>query len=319
MSGNIFWEGYMHDVSVIIPAFNAERFIKRTIESALRQIGVKFDIIIVNDGSTDTTLDIVTGYAEQEARIKVISYEKNRGPSFARNRGIECASGKYVAFLDADDLWHPHNLALRVEAMNRTNAGAAYSYVAEIDEDDVEQLDFWQLDPEGMVARQLAAYYFLYNGSNLLVSQSVLDAIKENGEWFVEDWLDGAQDWQFAMRVALKSEFAVARQPLCYYRNHGSSRSADPDLMDRGIRRLRNWYESTGNPELADINCSMNALTEAHGLLLQEELVSAGAWFVLAKTLYPLNTLLPDFKSFSEYLAAELAPYNQRVITSCNI
>jgi len=179
-------------------------------------------------------------------------------------------------------------------------------------------MDYWQEPFERVVTRQLAAHYFLYNGSNLLVCRSVLEMVKENGDWFVEDWFEGAEDWQFAMRVALKTKFAVARQSLCYYRSHPFSRSK-PDAMTRGIKRLRNWYESTGNGRLADINCAMDALREAHRLLSNGDLAGAGPWFALSKELYPLETLSPEFSAYSRNIADKLASYSNKVIMSCPV
>ena len=90
----------MTDISIILPVFNGEKFIGKAIESVLNQSLNDFELIIVNDGSTDSTLDIITSFDDE--RIKVID-QNNKGPGQARNNGLEIASGEYVMFLDADD------------------------------------------------------------------------------------------------------------------------------------------------------------------------------------------------------------------------
>jgi glycosyltransferase involved in cell wall biosynthesis len=248
----------------------------------------------------------------------VIAYSENRGPSFARNRGIENSNGEYIAFLDADDLWHTHNLALRLEAIKRTNAGAAYSFVTKIDEDNNELLNFWQQESEGNVTKLLAGHYFLYNGSNLLVSRSILEEMKEDGEYFVENWLDGGEDWQFSIRIAMQTMFAVARQPLVYYRQHSSSRS-NHECMNKGVRRLCAWYERTGKTEFADINCAMDAWHQALRLFLQGQLPTASSWLALSRELYDLGTLSPEYERLSKELASELASFNETIIRNCPV
>lgn len=92
-------------VSVIMPAYNLERYIAKSIESVLNQSYSFFELIIVNDGSKDGTEQLIEKYAESDKRIKIINQE-NAGVSVARNKGIELARGEYISFLDGDDLWH---------------------------------------------------------------------------------------------------------------------------------------------------------------------------------------------------------------------
>lgn len=90
-------------VSVIIPVYNDELYLKECLDSVVNQTYKKLEIIIVNDGSTDTSLDICKQYADRDTRIKVID-KKNGGPSSARNKGINCANGDYIGFVDGDDV-----------------------------------------------------------------------------------------------------------------------------------------------------------------------------------------------------------------------
>jgi glycosyltransferase involved in cell wall biosynthesis len=103
-------------VSVIIPTFNRGWIIKEAIDSVLTQDHTEFELIVVDDGSIDNTDDVLDIYRNE---IKVLS-QKNKGVSAARNRGISEASGKFIAFLDSDDLWLPQKLSTQIEFFNQT-------------------------------------------------------------------------------------------------------------------------------------------------------------------------------------------------------
>ncbi len=105
-------------VSVVIPAFNASTYIERTLRSVMRQTYAALEIVVVNDGSTDHTAKLVEQIAASDSRIRLLS-TPNRGVAAARNTGIEASSGRFVAFLDADDLWHPTKIEKQVNALKR--------------------------------------------------------------------------------------------------------------------------------------------------------------------------------------------------------
>ena len=109
-------------VSVIMPAYNSERYIGKGIESVLAQDYQAFELLIIDDGSKDSTKNIAEQYAERDARIRVFS-QCNQGVSAARNKGLEAAAGKYVAFLDSDDLWDADNISTMAAAAENTSSG----------------------------------------------------------------------------------------------------------------------------------------------------------------------------------------------------
>src|SRR5258708_4266873 len=105
-------------VSVIIPTYNRAALISKTIENVFQQIYQDIEIIVVNDGSTDDTLEKLASFGE---KIRVIS-QANAGPSAARNRGVEVAEGEIIAFQDSDDSWMPSKLERQVALLNRAGA-----------------------------------------------------------------------------------------------------------------------------------------------------------------------------------------------------
>lgn len=110
-------------VSIIVPCFNAARFIGKTIESVLAQTYSSFELIVVDDRSIDRSVEIAEAYARADPRVRLIKMPKNAGaPAVPRNAGISAARGGWVAFLDADDLWHPRKLELQMEVLKAYGA-----------------------------------------------------------------------------------------------------------------------------------------------------------------------------------------------------
>ena len=105
-------------VSVIVPVFNGATTINRAIRSLLYQSYTKWECIIINDGSTDGTLDVLRPFLKDEARIKLYSFDENCGRSYARQKGLELASGEFLAMLDSDDFYHPSKLEVQVRCFH---------------------------------------------------------------------------------------------------------------------------------------------------------------------------------------------------------
>src|SRR6185437_3911712 len=103
-------------VSVIIPCYNAEKYIGQAIESILNQTYKNFEIIIINDGSTDQSADIINNYILLDNSIQLYN-QPNKGVSASRNKGIDLAKGQIIAFLDSDDAWESENLEVKVKAL----------------------------------------------------------------------------------------------------------------------------------------------------------------------------------------------------------
>jgi len=124
----------MLKVSVVIPAYNAEKFIAETIQSVLNQTFQDFEVIVVNDGSQDKTPEIVQEFCNQDQRVQLIN-KANSGVSDTRNLGMSLAKGEYIALLDADDLWMPTYLEKKVHFLeNHKDISYVGSYIVHVDE-----------------------------------------------------------------------------------------------------------------------------------------------------------------------------------------
>lgn len=220
-------------VSVVIPVYNGEETIKQTIESVLSQTFSDFELIVINDGSTDATVNVVSTF--QDPRIKVFSYP-NAGLSASRNRGISLASGNYISFIDADDLWTADKLEAQVSALQENpQAALAYSWTDYIDESG----QFFRQGPHfnfsGDVFAKLLLSDFVGNGSNPLIRKQ---AFSEVGGF--DESLNAAEDWDMWLRLAARYEFVAVPFTQILYRQSPTSMSANPRKMEVASLRVIN-------------------------------------------------------------------------------
>ena len=122
-------------VSVIMPLYNSERYVAAAIESVLAQTYTNWELLVVNDGSTDRSVEIVTEYTQKDSRIHLLNNEHPNGmPSAPRNLGISKARGRYIAFLDSDDLWFSHKLTQQLPFFQDERVGVVYGDYEKMDE-----------------------------------------------------------------------------------------------------------------------------------------------------------------------------------------
>lgn len=219
-------------ISVIIPAFNAEKTIEATIQSVTNQTFTDFELIIVNDGSTDRTLEIVNSI--EDPRIRVLSYPNSGRVSISRNRGFTQAVGEFIAFLDADDLWTPEKLDLQLKALqSNPQAAVAYSWVDCIDENGKFLRSTRRISINGDVHGELLLGNFLENGSNPLIRKQ---ALIEVGNF--DETLLNAEDHDLYLRLAANYQFVCVPVPVVLYRISPNSKSCNVVRMEAQSRRV---------------------------------------------------------------------------------
>ncbi|MGD1703491.1 glycosyltransferase [Dapis sp. BLCC M229] len=207
-------------ISVVIPVFNGQNTIKKTIESVLNQTWKDYELIIINDGSTDSTEEVISNISDP--RIKVFNYP-NAGPSASRNRGTTIASGKYISFIDADDLWTPDKLEKQLQKLEENpQAKLAYSWTNYIDESDNFLYPGGHITANGNVYEKLLLNNFLENGSNPLIDRQAL--IEIGG---FDESLFAAEDMDVWFKLAFKYEFVAVPSPQILYRLSTNSLSTN--------------------------------------------------------------------------------------------
>lgn len=134
--GKIFKEGL---VSIITPTYNASEYLAQTIESVCKQTYPAWELVLIDDASTDNTLEIAQSYASNDPRIIVLQMSENSGMAEAINRGCEVANGQYIAFLDSDDLWHSQKLEKQVELMDAKDCAISCTSYVQISVDGTKE------------------------------------------------------------------------------------------------------------------------------------------------------------------------------------
>lgn len=122
-------------ISVITPIYNSEKFLKTAIVSVQNQTYSNWELILVDDASTDGSGKIAEQFYNDDTRIIYEKFPENRGPAVSRNRAIELAKGEYIAFLDSDDFWSPNKLEIQVDFMQRKNCDVSFSSYVLVDEE----------------------------------------------------------------------------------------------------------------------------------------------------------------------------------------
>ena len=216
-------------VSAIIPTYNYGKFVTEAVESALAQTYEPLEVIVVDDGSTDNTKQILEPYM---SRIRYI-YQKNQGLSAARNTGIAAARGEFIAFLDSDDLWHSRKTEVQVRYLQENPHVALAAGVA------VPDLGHgWpEIHSDRMEATLVSfADVFLktrFGPSSVIASKQVFCTV---GNFSTE--LRSAEDRDMWIRVASQYQMARIDLPLWFYRIHGNSMSKNAAQMEINIRRM---------------------------------------------------------------------------------
>ena len=199
----------MHKVSIITPSYNSEHFIIDSINSILSQTYKDWELIIIDDCSKDATVKKILPFIEKYKNINLIKLEKNSGPAIARNTGIEAATGKYIAFLDSDDIWLPDKLEKQVEFMDKNNIDFSFhSYWMQKEDEETKKMITTrkQVDYNDLLKTcDIGCLTAMYNQQSL-------------GKIFMPD-IPKRQDYGLWLSILKKTEFAYSLDiPLAIYR-----------------------------------------------------------------------------------------------------
>lgn len=225
----------MLKVTVIIPAYNAMTYLPETIQSVLQQTFTDFEVLIVDDGSSDKIIEWANNLIDK--RIKLIS-QLNQGVSSARNTAINLAKGEYLAFLDADDLWQPTKLEKQVQFLDSNpNVGLVATWATLTDERG-EPLSEITIDfKQGNIRKQLIEINLIPCGSIPMVRRSCFTTAG-----LFDPNLRFGEDWEMWTKLAANYDFGLIKESLVFYRQHSKNSSNNyrellPDF-DRLIEKM---------------------------------------------------------------------------------
>ena len=220
----------MPTVSVVIPTYNAARYVEAAVNSVLGQTFRDVEVLVVDDGSTDGTEAVLASYG------KAIRYfrQENSGVSAARNRGIQESTGRYVGFLDADDTWFPEKLDRQIAALESSGQQRACYSAYVICTETLTPLAVQRSVRRGSMLEDLLLRGNVVGSMCTVVCDRSLFSIAGN----FDPGLSQCADWDMWVRLAAITEFLYLDEPLVTYRQHGSSMSADPALLERDSTRV---------------------------------------------------------------------------------
>ena len=244
----------MPDVTVVVPTHDRSALLARTLSGVLSQREVAFEVVVVDDGSTDDTPALLA--ASNDPRLRSIRNEQSRMVAAARNQGIDAATAEWVAFLDDDDLWAPNKLARQLQAAQQSNASWVYCGFVQVDET-MRVRSGGPPPPAERVRAELPFRNVLPAGSSVVMASRKL--LHEVGTF--DPSLNKLEDWDLWIRLAAAEQPACVPDPLVAYVEHGAMSSLrrgdflrELDTIDqryaplRGGRRLdrRTWYRWMG-------------------------------------------------------------------------
>ncbi len=227
----------MPEVSVIIPTYNYACFLGTAIQSVLTQTWQDLELIIVDDGSTDNTREVVESF-QSDHRVRYV-FQSNRGDSAARNTGISHSTGRYLGFLDADDYWMPEKLELQLALLRSNPQAAAVHSSAYVDTIDQQQRLISRFLLQRPPLREKTLYEeLLYNvvivgsHSSIVLSRDVLDKVGGFDESLM------CCDWDLWRRISNEHEILYIDSPLTGLRRHGANQTANPDVVADNSERI---------------------------------------------------------------------------------
>ncbi len=225
-------------VSIVTPVFNSANFLPETLNSIRTQTFEDFEHLVVDDGSTDESVSILERYASQDVRIRIIRLKGNNGPAKARNAAIESARGRYIAFVDSDDLWLPQKLELQLAFMAEKQAPVSFTSYLKMTEGGV--------NTGGIVKAMAMVSYKNLLKSNFIGCSTAIYDTQLVGKVFMPDILK-RQDYGLWLKIAKAGHIAYGMStPLVRYRLRENSVSSNKFVAAKYHWKVLREVETVG-------------------------------------------------------------------------
>ena len=206
-------------VSIVMPAYNCEKYVVEAINSILAQTYRNWELLVLDDGSKDNTLRIIEEFSQKDSRIKALPNGKNMGVSATRNRGIELASGDWIAFLDSDDMWEPFKLEKQFQVVEKKSAEFLFTGASYINEEGEPFKGIFEV-PEKVTYKKLRNQNVI-SCSSVLVKKKYFENIKMEKDEMHEDYAV----WLRILKLGVTA-YGV-NEPLLIYRISRNSKSGN--------------------------------------------------------------------------------------------
>lgn len=270
-------------VSIVMPVYNGEQYLRQSIDSVLAQIYPHWELVVVDDGSNDSTADIVQSYTDTRVRY---TYQRNQGQASALNRGLELAQGEFITTLDADDWLAPDSLEERVACLSaHSEFGVAYgdgNYCNAAGEAVLRFTEHMPSGEQGDVYDTLIVSPFYGTGAAVLVRRQVID----NFQIYYDEAIAWCQDWDFYIRLAEKTQFGFVPSVAIFYRLHTTGMTLTMPTGRRLESLLRLRFKVLASPRfLAVIEAQKAAffydflIKDLHGRVAEQKRVFASPAF----------------------------------------
>lgn len=255
-------------VSVVIPAYNREGTIKRAVDSVLNQTYPDIEVIVVDDGSTDHTVEIVREY--QDKRVQIICQKERGGANKARNTGIANAKGEYIAFQDSDDEWLPDKLSIQIDLMEREKFQACYCAHNLIENGketitippDHEDTDKYQTHLQEILMR-----YNVIGTPTLVIKHELL---RHLGTQYFDEDMFRMQDYDFVIRIMKTTEIGYVNTALVnLYRVEGSITADHGALYDAAARMIEKHRDFLDIGQFLKMVTDSNIIADPPEMLIQ--------------------------------------------------
>lgn len=223
-------------VSVIMPAYNAEKTIQSAINSVIAQTFGDFELIIIDDCSKDGTFEIISSFQSKDERIVPLRNEQNSGAAATRNRGVSAARGEWIAFLDSDDIWRKDKLEKQMECLSKNREAVLCFTASSFIDDAGNEYSYIMNVPQTVTYKQLLKGNSI-SCSSVVIKSSLMKTLKMPNDKMHEDyyiWLTVLKEYEFAYGI---------NEPLLIYRLSSNSKSSS---RTKSAKMLFNSYKAVG-------------------------------------------------------------------------
>lgn len=273
-------------VSIIIPSYNREKVIVSSVQSVLNQSVKDIEVIVVDDCSSDNTLSVLREI--KDARLKIVCLEKNSGACVARNVGIKAANGKYIAFQDSDDVWHPDKLEKQLMALNSYQADVCFCAFNKFTESNGNVM-IYPTFSEGIIPYHVLASYSQASTQTIIAKREIFDEI------LFDPKLPRLQDFDWMIRAAKENSVVFVPEPLVDVYVQSDSISINnnklieayriiiekyPEMKNESLDVYARWIEWYAKAKILDGECDKALYKE---LLACEKTVDNFVKYCLAK------------------------------------